>query len=120
VTFNRERLLAEAKARALELVEDYSPPEPPELHLPGESGRVTLEFALHDLEAKGVTTPHDMVVAGALSEVLTGGAKADPTEATAAKDVLALERKAIMKLVRFEATLQRMEHMLETGKPLRN
>ena len=120
VTFNRERLLADAKARALELARDYAPPEAPELRLPGESGQVTLQYALRDLAAKGVATPHDMVVAGALGEVLTGGAKADPTEPSPAKDILALERKAIMTLVRSEPTLQRMEHMLETGKPLRN
>ncbi|MFQ5775433.1 MAG: 3-hydroxyacyl-CoA dehydrogenase NAD-binding domain-containing protein [Kiloniellaceae bacterium] len=120
ITFNRERLLSEAKAKALELVEGYRPPEPAALTLPGPSGKASLAFAVRDLRHKGVATAHDETVAGALAEVLTGGPGADMTEPVPAEAVLALERAAFMKLVRTEPTLQRMEHTLETGKPLRN
>ena len=120
ITFNRERLLAEAKAKALALAADYTPPEPVELTLPGPSGRAALRFALDDLRLKGVATDHDMVVARELAEVLTGGPAADVTEPTAPDAVLALERQAFMTLFRTEPTLARMEHTLETGKPLRN
>ncbi|RMD64553.1 MAG: 3-hydroxyacyl-CoA dehydrogenase/enoyl-CoA hydratase family protein [Alphaproteobacteria bacterium] len=120
ITFNRERLLADAKARALELAADYQPPAPAELVLPGPSGKATLDFAVRDLRAKGVATEHDTRVAAALAEVLTGGPGADHTEPVPADTVLALERRAFMALVRTEATLARMEHTLETGKPLRN
>ena len=120
VTFNRERLLADAKQRALELVEGYQAPEPVELFLPGPSGRASLAYALRDLRAKGQATEHDMVVAGALAEVLTGGPKADFTEALSEDAVMKLERAAFMRLVRTPGTLARVEHMLETGKPLRN
>ena len=120
ITFNRERLLAEAKAKALELASDYSPPEPVELTLPGPAAGAALRFALKDLRMKGAATAHDMVVAGELAEVLSGGEKADVTEPMAPEAVLALERKAFMTLIRTEPTLARMEHTLETGKPLRN
>jgi 3-hydroxyacyl-CoA dehydrogenase len=120
VTFNRERLLADAKQKALSLVEGYQPPEPVELFLPGPSGKASLAFALRDLVAKGQATPHDMVVATALAEVLTGGAKADFTEAMSEDAVLKMERAAFMRLVKTPGTLARVEHMLETGKPLRN
>ena len=120
ITFNRERLLADAKAKALELARDYTPPAPAELTLPGPSGQTTLAFAVRDLRAKGVATAHDETVAEALTEVLSGGANADPTEPVAADSVLALERAAFIRLVHTEPTLQRMEHTLETGKPLRN
>ena len=120
ITFNRERLLAEAKAKALELAEGYAPPEPAALTLPGPSGKAALDFALEDLRLKGVATEHDMVVARELATVLTGGPGADPTEPAAPDTVLALERRAFMTLVRTEPTLARMEHTLETGKPLRN
>jgi len=120
ITFNRERLLADAKAKALELARDYTPPAPAELTLPGPSGQTTLAFAVRDLRAKGVATAHDETVAAALTEVLSGGANADPTEPVAADSVLALERAAFIRLVHTEPTLQRMEHTLETGKPLRN
>jgi len=120
ITFNRERLLAEAKAKALELAEGYAPPEPIELTLPGPSAGAALRFALKDLRMKGAATEHDMVVAGQLAEVLSGGAAADVTEPMAPEAVLALERKAFMTLIRTEPTLARIEHTLETGKPLRN
>ncbi len=120
ITFNRERLLAEAKAKALELAEGYAPPEPVELSLPGPSGKAALAFALKDLRLKGVATEHDMVVAGELAEVLTGGPGADLTEPVDPEAVRTLERRAFMTLVRTEPTLDRMEHTIETGKPLRN
>ena len=120
VTFNRERLLADAKRRALALVEGYRPPEPLELFLPGPSGKASLAYALRDLYAKGQATDHDMVVAAELAEVLTGGAKADFTAAVSEDAVLKMERAAFMRLVKTPATLARVEHMLETGKPLRN
>ncbi|HEY5597868.1 MAG TPA: 3-hydroxyacyl-CoA dehydrogenase NAD-binding domain-containing protein [Kiloniellales bacterium] len=120
ITFNRDRLLADAKAKALALAEDYAPAEPAALVLPGASGQATLRFAVRDLRAKGVATPHDVTVAEALAEVLCGGADADIAEPTPADRVLALERAAFMRLVRTEPTLERMEHTLTTGKPLRN
>ena len=120
ITFNRDRLLADAKAKALELAEGYEAPAPLELTLPGPTGKTTLDFALRDLAAKGVATPYDKVVAGELSGVLTGGPGADHTEPTGEATVLKLEREAFMRLVRNEATLARMETMLTTGKPLRN
>jgi len=120
ITFNRDRLLVEAKAKALELAEDYAPPEPVELTLPGPAAGAALRFALKDLRLKGAATEHDMVVAGHLAEVLSGGAAADVTEPMAPEAVLALERKAFMTLIKTEPTLARIEHTLETGKPLRN
>ena len=120
VTFNRERLLADAKKRALSLAEGYQPPEPAELFLPGPSGKASLAFALRDLYAKGLATEHDMVVATELAEVLTGGPKADFTEAVSEDEVLKMERAAFMRLVKTPRTLARVEHTLETGKPLRN
>ncbi len=120
ITFNRERLLADAKARALALVEDYAAPEAAELTLPGPSGAAALRLALKDLTARGLATPHDQVVAGGLVDVLTGGPGADITEPVSEEEVLKLERETFMKLIKTNGTLARMEHMIETGKPLRN
>ncbi|NIA71750.1 3-hydroxyacyl-CoA dehydrogenase [Pelagibius litoralis] len=120
ITFNRERLLADAKKKALSLVEGYQPPEPVELTLPGPSGKASLAFALRDLYAKGLATEHDMVVASELADVLTGGDDADMTEPLPEETVLKMEREAFMRLVRTPGTLARVEHTLETGKPLRN
>ena len=67
----------------------------------------------------GKATPHDEVVAKRLAVVLTGG-DADVTEPLAEDDLSRLEREAFLDLIQTPGTLARMEHMLETGKPLRN
>ena len=60
-----------------------------------------------------------MVVADALARVLTGG-DADLTDEVGEEALLALEREAVFSLMRTEGTRARIEHMLKTGKPLRN
>ena len=120
ITFNRDRLLAEAKAKSLELAESYRPPEPVVLTLPGRAGKAALDLVLREYHTKGMLTAHDKLVAGALAEVLTGGPGADQSEPISEDNVLALERAAFMRLVKTKATLARIEHTLETGRPLRN
>ena len=119
ITMNRDRLLADAKARALDLVDGYTPPEPPEISLPGPAARVALTMVLYGLRRLGKATPHDEVVAKVLAGVLSGDGT-DVTESLTEDDLLALERRAFMELVRHPATIARIEHMLDTGKPLRN
>ncbi len=120
ITMNRDRLLAEAKARALALAQDYHPPAPaPRLALPGPSGRLALALQVTALQLQGKATAHDGVVADAVATVLTGG-DTDLTETIGEAELLALERREFMKLVRTPATLDRIDHVLATGKPLRN
>jgi 3-hydroxyacyl-CoA dehydrogenase len=119
VTMNRDRLLADAKARALAMVEGYTPPEPPEFRLPGPSGKAALDLAVQGFRARGIATPYDEVVAGKLATVLTGG-DTDPTQLVTEERMLELERIEFMTLVRESGTQARIEHMLTTGKPLRN
>jgi 3-hydroxyacyl-CoA dehydrogenase len=116
---NRERVLAEAKARALELADGYAPPEPAELVLPGPSGAAALELGVRNLALTGQALPHDQVVSRHLARVLSGG-DCDPTVPVSEQHVLDLEREALLALARTEGTLRRMEHMLATGRPLRN
>jgi len=119
ITMNRYRLLADAKARALELSLDYKAPAPREIVLPGPSGRVALNLAVDGFAKTGVATKHDVVVAGELAKVLTGG-NTDVLDTVSETKLLELERAAFMRLLRTSATLARIEHVLETGKPLRN
>jgi 3-hydroxyacyl-CoA dehydrogenase len=119
ITMNRDRLLADAKAKALELADGYSPPEETPLHLPGATGRAAIEMAVRDFELKGLVTPHDRVVIEELKQVLTGG-DTDLVDEVGEDALLTLERNAFMKLIRHPGTLARVEHMLDTGKPLRN
>ena len=119
ISMNRDRLLADAKARALALVDGYSPPEVEDISLPGPSAKAAMRLAVKNFRLLGLATEYDEVVADALADVLSGG-DTDVTESVSSKDLLALERKSFMTLVRESRTVDRIEHMLETNKPLRN
>lgn len=119
ITMNRDRLLADAKALALKLAGDYATPEPVELRLPGPTARVALRLVIEGFRAQGRASGHDALVAEGLAEVLSGG-DTDVTRALTGADLSALERKVFMRLAREPKTIARIEHMLETGKPLRN
>ena len=119
ITMNRDRLLGDARAFALELADGYAPPEPAELRLPGPSGRAALELGVAGHALAGRALPHDQVVLAALANVLAGG-DADPTVPVPEQHVYDLERAAVLSLLHREPTLQRAEHLLMTGKPLRN
>ena len=97
----------------------YKPAEPPKVSLPGPSARAALGLAVRDLRAQGKATPHDEVVAGRLAEILSGG-DTDMLDELGEDQLTQLERRSFMALVKTPATLARMEHMLTTGKPLRN
>ena len=119
ITMNRDRLLADAKTRALAMVEGYQAPEPIEINLPGPTARVAMEMAVRDFQSMGKATPHDGVVSNQLAYVLSGG-DTDMLDKVSEEQLLQLERTAFMNLLRTKNTLARMETMLETGKPLRN
>jgi 3-hydroxyacyl-CoA dehydrogenase len=119
ITMNRDRLLADAKARALAMVDGYQPPVLAPLRLPGASGRGALRLAVEAQMRMGRATAHDAVVARHLAYALTGGER-DHTEDIDDAAIHALERQGFMALLREPATLARIEHMLDTGRPLRN
>lgn len=119
ITMNRDRLLYEAKRKALSLSDGYEKPEPVDLNLPGANGRAALDLAVEGFALQGLALPHDRVVAGEIATVLTGG-DTDVTETVSEDRLFALERQSFMTLLKTEPTLARIEHMLDTGKPLRN
>jgi 3-hydroxyacyl-CoA dehydrogenase len=119
ITMNRDRLLADAKAKALALAANYTPPAPPEYRLPGEAGAVAIRMAAEEFVKRGMATKYDLVVATELANVLSGGT-ADVVDRPTEADILKLERESFMRLLKQEGTLMRIEHMLTTGKPLRN
>lgn len=121
ITMNRDRLLFDAKQKALELAKNYTAPEPvTDIRLPGPSGKLALDLAVADLRKSGKATPYDVTVSGAVARVLSGGDKADWTKPLTEDDLYKLERAEFIDLVRNPGTMARVEHMLEKGKPLRN
>lgn len=119
ISMNRARVLADAKARCLEMSKNYVAPEPAILHLPGGSAKVAMNMAVDGFAAAGKATPHDVVVSKVLAVVLSGG-DTDMSETLTEQQVLDLEYEGFMELIKTKGTLARIEHMLDTGKPLRN
>jgi 3-hydroxyacyl-CoA dehydrogenase len=120
ITMNRDRLLGDAKRKALELATNYAPPESPVIVLSGRLGDDAIRGLLAREANAGGLTPHDRVVGETLSSVLTGGESATPMMAVQEDAILALEREAFIDLLATSASMARVRHMLETGKPLRN
>jgi 3-hydroxyacyl-CoA dehydrogenase len=119
ITMNRDRLLADAKARALAMVADYKKPEPLPLSLPGATGRVALGMAVEGFQKRGIATLHDVTVSTHLADVLTGG-ETDFLDVLQETDVMELERKNFMALIKTKESQARIKSIIDTGKPLRN
>jgi 3-hydroxyacyl-CoA dehydrogenase len=120
ISMNRERLIAAAKAVALQRVaEGYRPPVPPLVPVGGASLRAALELGVHLAWRAGRATDHDVTVGRALAGVMAGG---DVPHATTVSEqhLLDLEREAFLRLLGEPKTLARIQHTLTTGKPLRN
>lgn len=119
ITMNRARVLADAKKLCLELTHGYQPPVPATVSLPGKTARMAFDMGVKQFEKQGKVTPHDKVVSAAVGYVISGG-NTDITKELNEQQLLDLEREKFMELVRNPNTMARIEHMLETGKPLRN
>jgi 3-hydroxyacyl-CoA dehydrogenase len=121
VTMNRERLIADAKEYALDRVrEGYQRPSPRAgIVVGGDSVLAALKLGIHLAWRGGRISDHDAVVGRALAHVLAGGAL--PHQTTVSEQyLLDLEREAFLKLSGERKTLERIQHTLRSGKPLRN
>jgi 3-hydroxyacyl-CoA dehydrogenase len=120
VSMNRDLQLGEAKQRALGLARaGFRPPRKTEFLLPGVNGKATIDMMLYDMQLNGQISAHDRVIAGKLADVLTGG-NTSPTTPVTEERLLELEQEAFLSLCGEEKTLERVAHMLEHNKPLRN
>ncbi|MCJ7678989.1 MAG: 3-hydroxyacyl-CoA dehydrogenase/enoyl-CoA hydratase family protein [Anaerolineales bacterium] len=120
IVMNRDHLLAEAKRSALALVaEGYHPPAPEMIYAAGRDVLAALRAAIWGLEQAGWATKHDAVVAGKLAWLMCGGDLTEPTWVPE-QYMLDLERKVFIELCHEPKTLERMAHLLQYNKPLRN
>ena len=121
LTMNRERLLWDAKARALGRVrEGYHPPPPRDaIRVGGDAVLAPLKLGIHLTWRAGRISDHDALIGRKLATVMAGGALPHPTTVTE-QELLDLEREAFLSLVGERRTLERIQHTLKTGKPLRN
>jgi 3-hydroxyacyl-CoA dehydrogenase len=118
---NRERLLSDAKARALQRVaEGYHAPAPrTAIRVGGDAVLAPLKLGIHLAWRAGRISDYDLVIGRKLATVMAGGALPHPSTVTE-QELLDLEREAFLSLLGERRTLERIQHMLKTGKPLRN
>jgi len=120
VSMNRERVVADAKAFALERVrEGYRKPLPRAIAVGGSGVLAALKLGIHLAWRAGRISDHDAVIGRALAGVLAGGSLPHQT-VVSEQYLLDLEREAFLKLCGERKTLERVQHTLKTGKPLRN
>jgi 3-hydroxyacyl-CoA dehydrogenase len=121
ITMNRERVLADAKARALELVRaGYEPPQPrSDIPAPGENVLAALRLGVHIMRQGEYISDHEVKIATKVAEVLCGG---NVTSGTPVSEqyILDLEREAFKSLCGERKTQERIQYTLKTGKTLRN
>ena len=121
ITMNRERVLADAKARALELVRaGYEPPQPrTDIPAPGENVLAALRLGVHIMRQGEYISDHEVKIATRVAEVLCGG-NVTPGTPVSEQYILDLEREAFKSLCGERKTQERIQYTLKTGKTLRN
>jgi 3-hydroxyacyl-CoA dehydrogenase len=120
-TANRDYLIEDAKKTVLAMnLEGYVPSRPKEnIRVAGKNALATIKFGLWSMEQAGYITGHDLTVAGKVGYVLCGGIVL-PDTLVSEQYLLDLEREAFLSLCGDPKTHARIQHMLTTGKPLRN
>jgi 3-hydroxyacyl-CoA dehydrogenase len=121
VTMNRDRLIHDAKAVALQLADaGYQPPVPPvAIPVGGDAVLAPLKLGIHLAWRGGRISDHDALIGRRLATIMAGGSLPHPTTVSEQR-LLELEREAFLSLVAEPKTQERMQHTLKTGKPLRN
>ncbi|MCB9305044.1 MAG: 3-hydroxyacyl-CoA dehydrogenase/enoyl-CoA hydratase family protein [Lewinellaceae bacterium] len=120
VVHNTARNISEAKAKVLELSHDYVMPIPrKDVYVLGRTGLGALYIAAHSLRLGHYASEHDIKIAQKVAYVLCGGDLTSP-QTVSEQYLLDVEREMFLSLCGEQKTLERIQFMLENGKPLRN
>ena len=121
ITMNRDRVLSDAKARALELVKaGYEPPVVrTDIPAPGENILAALKMGVYLMRKGDYISDHEQKLGTKIAEVLCGG-NVTPGTPISEQYVLDLEREAFKSLCGERKTQERIQYTLKTGKTLRN
>ncbi|MGC2193084.1 MAG: 3-hydroxyacyl-CoA dehydrogenase NAD-binding domain-containing protein [Terriglobales bacterium] len=121
ITMNRERVLADAKARALELLRGgyEAPAMRTDLPAPGENILATLKMGVYLMRQGDYISDHEVKIGNKVAEVLCGG-NVTPGTPVSEQYILDLEREAFKSLCGEKKTQERIQYTLKTGKTLRN
>lgn len=119
IVMNRNHLLGEAKRVALSMAENYTPRKPGNVWAAGRDAHAALLIAIESFREGHYASDYDAHIARKVAYVLTGGGLSQPGWVPE-QYILDLEREAFLSLVTEQKTLDRITHMLQTKKPLRN
>ncbi len=120
ITMNPDNLLYDAKQKVLALARNYRPDKPKtDLKAPGRDIAATIKSQLFNMKHGKFITEYEEYMGQILADVITGGDVPAGTLITE-EYILDLEREAFLKLCGQKKTLERIQHMLKKGKPLRN
>jgi 3-hydroxyacyl-CoA dehydrogenase len=121
ITMNRERVLGDAKSRALEMVRSgYEPPQPrADIPAPGENIFAALKMGVYLMRQAEYITEYEVKLATKIAEVLCGG-NVTPGTPVSEQYILDLEREGFKSLCGEKKTQERIQYTLKTGKTLRN
>ena len=120
IVFNRDNLVGEAKKEVLKMVDDgYAPPRKEKLIVMGNGGQGMVNAEIYNMLNGKFMSEYDAFLAKRIAYVMSGG---DVVKGSAVDEdaILALEREAFVDFCKEEKTIARIDHMLKTGKPLRN
>ena len=119
-TLGADRHLHDAKLKVLALAANYRPGRPAtDLKAPGRSVAASLASSLWNMRMGGFITEYEELLGKKIAGVITGGDVPAGTPVTE-QWLLDLEREAFVSLCGQKKTLERIQHMLKKGKPLRN
>jgi 3-hydroxyacyl-CoA dehydrogenase len=120
ISMNKERLIEDAKELALSLAKDYTPGVPrTDIKVSGENGFAMMKLGAWAMRQGQFISDHDALIAEKLAKVLSGG-RLTGEPVVSEQYLLDLEREAFLSLCGHAKTQERIQHMLKTGKPLRN
>jgi 3-hydroxyacyl-CoA dehydrogenase len=120
IVMNADHLISAAKREALDLADGYTPPEHANnVYAAGRTARAALEMGIKTMQWGHYASEYDGVIAGHVARILTGGNLSLP-QWVPEEYLLKLEKQAFLDLLKQEKTHERIEALLETGKPVRN
>ena len=120
VVMNKDRAIAEAKKKVLELAPGYTQPlQREDITVLGRTGLAALYVAANELKLGHYASEHDIKIARKVAYVLCGGDLTGEQQVSE-QYLLDVEREAFLSLCGEQKTLERIQHMLQTNKPLRN
>jgi 3-hydroxyacyl-CoA dehydrogenase len=120
IVMNRDNLVGEAKKEVLKMVDDgYIPPLKKKLKVIGNAGQGMVNAEVFNLLNGKFMSEYDAFLAKRIAYVVSGGDAGEGSE-IAEEAMLKLEREAFVDFCREDKTIARIDHMLRTGKPLRN